>query len=77
MNGFAMTTFSAVLLGVSAEHCWGVVAFVGVYVLLLVWLLLLPARVLDEPPGRPWWKRSRVWAVAIAVIQVLVYLGLG
>ena len=54
-----------------------VAAFVGVYVLLFLWLCFMPARLLDEPAGRPWWQRSRFWAVVIAVFQIAVYLALG
>jgi hypothetical protein len=64
------------LLGIGGPT-WGIVAFTGVYVLLLIWLILLPSRLLDEPVGRPWWKSSRLWAIVIAVIQILVYVGLG
>jgi len=56
---------------------WGVAAFVTVYVLLLVWLIVMPAQLLDEPTDRPWWKSSRLWAIAIAAIQILVYVGFG
>jgi hypothetical protein len=62
---------------VVGDRVWGVAAFAGVYVLLLLWLCLMPSRLLDEPAGRPWWKSSRLWAIAIAAVQILVYLGLG
>jgi len=76
MNLMGVTIPAVFLLG-TGSHGWGVAAFVGVYVLVLIWLCLMPARLLDEPAGRPWWQRSRLWAIVIAVIQVLVYLGLG
>jgi len=58
-------------------HVWGVTAFMGVYFLLLLWLFFMPSRLLDEPAGRPLWRSSRLWAIAIAEIQILVYLVLG
>ena len=76
MNLMGTTMPTVFLLG-TPQHAWGVAAFVGVYVLVLIWLCLMPARLLDEPAGRPWWKRSRLWAIVIAVFQILVYLSLG
>ena len=52
----------------------GKVAFAGVFVLLLVWLLLMPARLIDEQPDTPWWRRARWWAVLVCSIQIGVYL---
>lgn len=60
-----------------SDHVLGVLAFTGVYFVLLLWLFFMPSRLLDEPAGRPWWKSSRLWAITIAAIQILVYLGLG
>jgi hypothetical protein len=62
---------------VVSDRVWGVAAFAGVYVLLFLWLCFMPSRLLDEPAGRPWWKSSRLWAIVIATVQILVYLGLG
>ncbi|NLE39921.1 MAG: hypothetical protein GX621_18030 [Pirellulaceae bacterium] len=76
--GFKMPSVASLsLLSDASAHGWGVAAFVGVYVLLLIWLVLMPARLLNEPAGRPWWKSSRLWAIGIAVVQVFVYLQFG
>ena len=56
---------------------WGKVCFVGVYILLLIWLIFMPAKLIQEEPGTPIWKRTRVWAIIIAVVQVGVYMVLG
>jgi hypothetical protein len=72
----ATTTPTLPLLAVT-NHTLGVALFIGVYVLLLMWLVLMPARLLDEPPGHPWWKSSRLWAILIAGVQILAYLALG
>jgi hypothetical protein len=52
----------------------GKAAFIGVFVLLLFWLLLMPRRlVADEEARMPWWRNSRVWAVLIVLVQIVVY----
>ena len=71
-----VTSSTAVLFGL-ISHGWGVAAFVGVYVVLLIWLFFMPERLLGEPAGRPWWQSSRLWAIAITLVQILVYLGFG
>ncbi|MBT5927474.1 MAG: hypothetical protein HOH33_12730 [Verrucomicrobia bacterium] len=57
----------------------GKVAVVAVFVLLIVLLINLPksvCRMLDEDQ-MAWWKRTRVWAVVIAVVQACVYFLFG
>jgi len=50
-------------------------AFVGVFALLLVWLLFLPTRLIDkEGLSRPWWRNVRFWAVVVTIAQICVYL---
>jgi hypothetical protein len=52
----------------------GKAAFIGVFVLLLVWLLLMPGRLIGQGDGRPsWWCNTRFWAIVVTVIQILVY----
>ena len=52
----------------------GKAAFVSVFVVLLVWLLLLPARLIDqEGVRRPWWRNVRFWAVVVTIAQIWVY----
>jgi len=52
----------------------GKAAFVGVFVALLVWLLLLPPRLIDEQGlRRPWWRNVRFWAVVVTLAQIWVY----
>jgi hypothetical protein len=49
--------------------------FAGVFALLIVWLLILPAQRLGytkELP--PWWRNVRVWGVLVATTQMLVYI---
>jgi quinol-cytochrome oxidoreductase complex cytochrome b subunit len=54
---------------------WGKAAFVGVFVALLVWLLLLPTRFIDqEGVRRPWWRNARFWAVLVTIAQIGVYV---
>lgn len=52
----------------------GKAAFVAVFALLLVWLLVLPMRFIDqEGIRRPWWRNVRFWAVLVTLAQIGVY----
>ncbi len=52
----------------------GKAAFVGVFVLLLFWLLFLPAGLIDDEGARkPWWRNVRFWAIAVTMAQIGVY----
>ena len=51
----------------------GRAAFIAVYVALAIGLMLMPATILGEPEGRPWWKSLRAWAMAIIAVQISVY----
>ena len=53
----------------------GKAAFVSVFVALLLWLLLLPARLIDqEGVRRPWWRNARFWAILVTIVQIGVYV---
>lgn len=53
----------------------GKAAFVGVFVALLVWLLFLPARLIDQAGvRRPWWRNTRFWAVLVTIAQIGAYV---
>ncbi len=52
----------------------GQTAFMGVFLLTMIGLLLLPGRMLGQESTRPvWWKNVRFWASAICVVQIGVY----
>jgi len=54
---------------------WEKPPFVGVFAALLVWLLLLPARLIDqEGVRRPWWRNARFWAILVTIAQIGVYV---
>ena len=57
----------------------GKVAMAGVFLLVLVWLLLLPKSLLGQAPGVriPWWRHVRFWASFVAIAQIAVYLWWG
>jgi hypothetical protein len=56
----------------------GKLAFIGVFVVLLVWLVLAPDRLIGNVDGRPpWWRNARVWAILVCVTQIIVYLHWG
>ena len=63
---------------VSSGPVWGKAAFIGVFVLLLIWLLVMPDRLIGNGRGTvSWWRSGRVWAIAVVIAQILIYLGLG
>jgi hypothetical protein len=75
-----MTTPLAAATGLMATTgpTAGKLAFIAVFVLLLVWLLLMPGRLVGHADVRPpWWRNARVWAIVVTVIQVLVYVRWG
>jgi len=56
----------------------GRLAFVAVFVVLLLWLLLMPARLIGQADRTPrWWRNARVWAIVVTVIQIAVYVWWG
>jgi hypothetical protein len=49
-------------------------AFMGAFALLILVLICLPAHLAGKAEGRPrWWRNVRMWAILIALIQMLVY----
>jgi len=68
---------AAVMFAASGPF-WGKAAFIGVYVLLLIWLCWMPARLIGRADARPpWWRNTRFWAIVVTVTQILVYLRWG
>ena len=56
----------------------GKAAFIGVFVLVLIWLLLMPRRLIGQGDGPPPpWRNTRVWAIMIAVVEIAVYAYFG
>lgn len=72
----AYGVFAAAAAGGPLE---GRAAMAGVFLLVLLWLLVLPKRLLGETPGAriPWWRHARFWAGFVAVVQIAVYLWWG
>jgi len=79
MNWITASVLGPCVTVMATSGPWaGKLAFVLVFVLLLAWLLLMPARLAghtDGPP--PWWRNTRVWAVFVALMQIVVYLRWG
>jgi hypothetical protein len=62
----------------SAANLWGRIAFAGIYLVVAASLALLPARFIGQEGARPpLWKNVRCWAIAIALVQLVVYAVLG
>ena len=56
----------------------GKAAFIAVFVAVLMWLLILPDRLLNDSAIRPpWWRNTRFWAIAVTLVQIVVYLNWG
>ena len=75
-------TIEPIILAVApvlaASGIWGRSAFAGLFLILAVSLALLPARFIGQEGGRPRpWRDVRCWAIAIALVQLLVYAFLG
>lgn len=70
-----MSILSLILLGTMP----GKMAVSTVFALLILLLILLPASVRNmlKEEQLPWWRRTRLWAMVIAAIQVIVYLTFG
>jgi len=57
----------------------GRLAFAGVFLVLIVWLVMIPKSRLAEGRGadgepKPLFKQARTWALVIALVQFAVYL---
>ena len=65
--------------GFSGGPLWGKAAFVSVFALLLVvWLVLMPGRLIGQGDRRPpWWRNTRLWAIPIAAVPIVVCLRWG
>ncbi|NQT16397.1 MAG: hypothetical protein HQ582_26805 [Planctomycetes bacterium] len=79
MNGIAASVFGPCSALLATSGPWaGKLAFVLVFVLLLAWLLLMPARLVADDDGHPrWWRNTRVRAVLVTVMQIVIYLRWG
>jgi hypothetical protein len=66
------------LVAAGAATPQGKWAFVAALALLLVWLILMPRRLIGQAAGAPpWWRNVRFWAAVVAAAQVVVYAWLG
>ena len=82
MTGLAAWLWDNAPLALSATHgpsagssgSWGKWVFAAALALLLVWLILMPARLIRQPPGIPWWRKVRLWAIVVCAIQLAIYV---
>jgi hypothetical protein len=52
--------------------------FVAALALLLLWLVLMPRRLIGQASGvPPWWRNVRIWAIVVTVIQICIYAFFG
>lgn len=60
--------------GAPASDWAGQAAFIGTFLLLVMVLVLLPPRLAGETGEVvPWWRRVRLWAILIALTQMVFY----
>ncbi len=53
-------------------------AFVGALVSVLIWLIVMPRRLVGHvAQSPPWWRNVRVWAMVICLIQIVIYWRFG
>ena len=79
MNALALSAFVIPPVLLASGGPWlGKLTFIGVFVVLLVWLLFVPDRLIGNVDGRPpWWRNTRVWAILVCLTQIVVYLRFG
>jgi hypothetical protein len=79
MNAMARGMISGVSVLIAASGpAAGKLAFVGVFVLLLIWLVAMPGRLIGQTDGvPPWWRNARWWAIAVTAAQIAIYLRWG
>lgn len=73
-----LQSFAFLLAGTAGGPWPGKLAIMAVFAAVLIWVLVMPARLIgqgDEP--LPWWKNARFWAALIAVIEICVYYRFG
>jgi hypothetical protein len=71
----ALASLIAPWLLIAAAPAWaGKAAFIGAFLLLVLVLVRLPPHLAGETkPRAPWWRNVRVWAILIAVTQIVIY----
>jgi len=58
----------------AADGWMGKGAFMGVFVLLILLLILLPQHLAGDDDGRSrWWRNARFWAILIVLVQITIY----
>ena len=57
------------------DRAIGKYLFAGVFAVMIVWLIVIPAdRIGQAHAVPPWWKNVRFWGIFVATTQLLVYL---
>jgi hypothetical protein len=70
------TALPAVGNWIATEVTWlsGKWFFVAALALLLVWLVLMPRKLIGQSQHTPpWWRNVRVWAIVTCGIQIIIY----
>lgn len=70
------------LLAIQYENLVGRFAFIGVFAILVAWLIFAPESLFRDNDSAsqkptPFWKSTRNWAIAVACFEMLTYWFLG
>lgn len=75
MNAIWSTVLAA---SAGPPDSWGKWVFSATLGLLLIWLVLMPRRLIGQQHEvPPWWRNVRVWAIVVATVQMCVYVYYG
>jgi len=72
------TAFPVLAAAESGGPFWGKAAIVSVFALILIWLMVMPARFIGQEKEKPpFWKNARYWAIVVAVCEIFIYIRFG
>jgi len=82
MNGPVIALYGTAALMATPVHTggpfWGKAAIIAVFALVLIWLIIIPARFIGQDQRKPpFWKNTRYWAIVVAVSEILIYFRFG
>ena len=78
MNAISAVLLATARMAPAVTGSWGKWVFVAALGLLLLWLVMMPRRLIGQQQKvPPWWRNVRIWAVVVTVVQMWVYLYYG
>ena len=78
MNAISAVLLATAQMAPAVRGSSGKWVFVAALGLLLLWLVMMPRRLIGQQQEvPPWWRNVRIWAVVVTVVQMWVYLYYG